>query len=270
VLPRVILVTYLIAFLFSALKGRAQDSHESDGIQIIHIYPHDQDAFTQGLTYVDGHLYESTGRNGKSSIRMVDLTTGKVLQRYDLPAEYFGEGLTDWGNDLLQLTWKHETGFVYDRFTFMEKRRFHYKGEGWGLTHDNKYLIMSDGTSTLRFLDPNSFAQVKHLSVTDERGRPVSELNELEYVRSEIYANVWHMDRIARISPRTGKLLGWIDLTGLIDKRELSDRDAVLNGIAYDRSANRLFVTGKLWPKLFEINVVHRNAPPGAADRLRR
>ena len=260
-LARLILIFCLITIVSAGTAGGAQPSRQSDGYEVVHAYPHEPDAFTQGLVYVDRHLYESTGRNGKSSIRMVDLTTGKVLQHYDLPAEYFGEGLTDWGNELVQLTWKHQTGFIYDRFSFMEKRRFRYKGEGWGLTHDNKYLIMSDGTPVLRFLDPNSFAELKRISVRDERGRVVSEINELEYVRGEIYANIWHTDRIARISPRTGRVLGWIDLTGLMDKRELSDPDAVLNGIAYDASENRIFVTGKLWPKLFDIKIVHRQAP---------
>ena len=255
-----VLVCCFFALVLTVSNAAAQDSHRGDGYRIVHVYPHDPDAFTQGLLFVDGHLYESTGQNGKSSIRMVDLSTGKVLQNYDLPAEYFGEGLTNWGSDLVQLTWKAETGFVYDRFSFTRKRTFHYEGEGWGLTHDHKYLIMSDGTQALRFLDPNSLREVRRISVKDERGHPVSEINELEYVRGEIYANVWHMDQIARISPRTGKVLGWIDLTGLMDKRERTDPDAVLNGIAYDETGDRLFVTGKLWPKLFEIKVVHRNA----------
>jgi glutamine cyclotransferase len=230
------LVYCLVSLPFAALNATAQGSRQIDGYQIVHVYPHDPDAFTQGLVYVGGHLYESTGQNGKSSLRMVDLGTGKVLQHYDLPDQYFGEGLTDWGSDLVQLTWKAETGFVYDRFSFVQKLMFHYTGEGWGLTHDNKYLIMSDGTPVLRFLDPNSFVEVRRVSVTDERGRPVSDINELEYVYGEIYANVWHTNQIARISPSTGKVLGWIDLSGVMDKKELSDPEAVLNGIAYDRS----------------------------------
>jgi glutamine cyclotransferase len=204
---------------------------------------------------MDGHLYESTGLNGKSSVRMVDLTTGRVLQRYDLPSEYFGEGLTEWNGNLIQLTWKSETGFVYDSFSFALRRTFHYKGEGWGLTHDAKALILSDGTSVLRLLDPSSLREVRRLSVLDDRRQPVLNLNELEYVRGEIYANVWQTDRIARISPQTGKVLGWIDLSGLMETPP--NTDAVLNGIAYDAKGDRLFVTGKLWPKLFEIRVVH-------------
>lgn len=244
-----------MTLLFSASNLGAQNAHHHDSYKIIHIYPHDSGAFTQGLIFVDGHLYESTGQNGKSSVRMVDLTTGKVLQQYDIPAQYFGEGLTDWGDQLVQLTWKNDIAFVYDRFSFTEKRRFHYTGEGWGLTHNDRYLIMSDGTAALRFLDPNSFSEVRRISVKDEKGRLLSALNELEYVHGEIYANIWHMDRIARISPSTGKVLGWIDLTGLMDRKESSDPEAVLNGIAYDSRGDRLFVTGKLWPKLFEIKV---------------
>lgn len=226
------------------------------GYEIVHTYPHDSRAFTQGLLYVDGHLYESTGLRGQSSIRMLDLNTGRVLQKYDLPADYFGEGLTDWGSTLVQLTWQAHKGFVYDRFSFALLRTFAYDGEGWGLTHDDKQLIMSDGTSYLRFLDPKTFHQTRRIHVTTPSGEEIPDLNELEYVRGEIYANIWHSDRIARISPKTGKLLGWIDLGGLRDASTTSNPDAVLNGIAYDAKDNRLFVTGKLWPKLYEIKVV--------------
>lgn len=205
---------------------------------------------------MDGHLYESTGLKGHSSIRMVDLNTGRVLQKHGVPQEYFGEGLTDWGSSLIQLTWQAGIAFVYDRFSFAQQRTFYYKGEGWGLTHDQRWLIMSDGSAILRFLDPTSFRELRRVTVRDGGGHPVQQLNELEYIHGEIYANIWYSDRIARISPRTGKVLGWIDLAGLMDKRELSDPDAVLNGIAYDSAGDRLFVTGKLWPKLFEIKVV--------------
>jgi len=225
---------------------------------MVHAYPHDSKAFTQGLIFVDGHLYESTGLNGRSSIRMVDLASGTVLQKYDMPVEYFGEGLTDWGGSLIQLTWKAHKAFVYDRFSFSVLKTFPYEGEGWGLTHDGTRLIMSDGTAYLRFLDPKSFVETGRIHVTDAAGRAIEELNELEYIRGEIYANVWGTDEILRISPRTGKVLGWIDLSGIIDKRELSDPDAVLNGIAYDAKGDRIFVTGKLWPKLFEIKVKAR------------
>jgi glutaminyl-peptide cyclotransferase len=229
-----------------------------DGYEVVHVYPHDAKAFTQRLIYIDGRLYESTGLNGKSSLRMVDLTTGRVLQQHDVPSEYFGEGLTEWGSNLIQLTWQAHKGFVYDRFSFSLSRTFPYQGEGWGLTHDATQLIMSDGTQYLRFLDPKTFHETRRVKVTDENGRGVESLNELEYIRGEIWANIWQTDRIARISPRTGKVVDWIDLSGIINKEELQGSGAVLNGIAYDAVGDRIFVTGKLWPKLFEIRVVRR------------
>jgi glutamine cyclotransferase len=256
--PATALILFVWLAAASGAKAFAQSSVPVEHYQIVHVYPHDPDAFTQGLVYEDGHLYESTGRNGKSSIRMVDLSTGRVLQRYDLPMEYFGEGLTTWGTDLVQLTWTTATGFIYDRFSFALSRTFHYRGEGWGLTHDGKHLILSDGTPILRFLDPVTFREIRRISVADDSGNGLKNLNELEFIRGEIYANIWNSDRIVRISPRTGKVLGWIDLSGLIDKSKLADPDAVLNGIAYDSKQHRLFVTGKLWPSLFEIKVVHQ------------
>lgn len=241
-------------FVVIAMSATARPSaSDVEGYKVIRVYPHDPRAFTQGLLYVDGHLYEGTGLNGRSSIRMVELSTGRVLQKYDLPGEYFGEGLTDWGSTLIQLTWQSHKAFVYDRFTFSLLRTFTYEGEGWGLTHDQKQLIMSDGTSYLRFLDPESFRVVRRIHVVGKNGQGIEDLNELEYVHGEIYANIWHSDRIVRIAPKTGKVLGWIDLTGLMDKQQLPNGDAVLNGIAYDAKGDRLFVTGKLWPKLFQI-----------------
>ena len=250
-MPRLLLAVLCL----SAALALAQPAAHRDTFRVLHVYPHDPAAFTQGLVFVDGHLYESTGLPGRSSVRMVDLATGKVLQKYDLPAQYFGEGLTGWDSSLVQLTWQAHEGFVYDRFSLSLLRTFPYPGEGWGLTHDRTQLIMSDGTSYLRFLNPTTFKETKRIRVTDEAGHPVDQLNELEFVGGEIYANVWQTDEIVRISPRTGKILGWIDLTGIIDKRELSDPGAVLNGIAYDAATGRLFVTGKLWPKLFEIQI---------------
>lgn len=255
-LRRSLLVLGLLAITTSTTAKPA--ASDVLGYQIVHTYPHDPRAFTQGLLYVDGHLHEGTGLNGRSSIRMVDLNTGRVLQKYDLPFAYFGEGLTDWGSTLVELTWQAHKGFVYDRFTFSLLRTFTYDGEGWGLTHDETQLIMSDGTSYLRFLDPKSFKETRRIHVTDERGQGIDDLNELEYVRGEIYANIWHSEKIARISPKTGKVLGWIDLGGLTNKQQLTNPDAVLNGIAYDAKDKRLFVTGKLWPKLFEIKIVPR------------
>jgi glutamine cyclotransferase len=253
---RILLAAFLCTALIPDTVADAAPPDHMDSYQIVHVYPHDADAFTQGLVYLDGKLYESTGRNGRSSLRMVDLSTGRVLQRYDLPVEYFGEGLTNWGSDLVQVTWKTGTGFVYDQFSFALRRTFHYEGEGWGLTHDEKALILSDGSPTVRFLDPTSFREIKRISVHDGTGHPVMNLNELEYIHGEIYANIWQTDKIVRVAPQTGRVLGWIDLTGLMDKRELAESDAVLNGIAYDAKGDRLFVTGKLWPKLFEIRVV--------------
>ncbi len=237
----------------------AQISAPTDSYQLIHTYPHDPKAFTQGLIFVDGHLYESTGLTGRSSLRMVDLTTGNVLQKHVLPPDIFGEGLTDWGSTLIQLTWTSHKAFVYDRFSFSLQQTLSYKGEGWGLTHDETQLILSDGTANLTFLDPKSFRVIRKLRVTDQSGHAVDNLNELEYLRGEIYANVWQTDEIIRISPLTGKVLGKIDLKGIIDKRDRQGEGAVLNGIAYDKTSDRLFVTGKLWPKLFEIKVTtHR------------
>lgn len=255
---RISLLVWFCCLLAISANAQPPTSAYTDTYQTIHTYPHDAAAFTQGLIYLDGHLYESTGREGQSSIRMVELATGRVLQKYDLPGEYFGEGLTDWGSDLLQLTWKAHKGFVYDRFSFSPRGTFAYEGEGWGLTHDGTQLIMSDGTAYLRFLDPKTFRVKRRMKVVDEAGAPVENLNELEFVKEEIWANIWHSNDVVRVSPRTGKVVGRIDLSGIIDPRELGDAEAVLNGIAYDSAGDRLFVTGKLWPKLFEIKVVPR------------
>ena len=221
--------------------------------RIVHTYPHDADAFTQGLEYAGGFLYEGTGLNGRSSIRKVKFETGDVVQQRRVGREHFGEGITIWKNDLFELTWQSQVAIVYDSRTFVPRRTFSYTGEGWGLTHDSASLIMSDGTSALRFLDPETFRERRRVSVTDG-GAPVKLLNELEFVKGEIYANVWTTDFVARIDPATGHVTGWIDLRGLLLPRERVS-DAVLNGIAYDAEHDRLFVTGKLWPKLFEIKL---------------
>ena len=241
--------------LLITLCGMLHPCLADDSYRVLHAYPHDAQAFTQGLIYLDGHLYESTGLVGRSSLRMDELASGQVLQEHDIAAPLFAEGLTSWGATLVQLTWQAHTGFVYDRATFKLLRTFHYEGEGWGLTQDGQHLILSDGTASLRFLNPSSFAVERTLAVSDH-GKPVDQLNELEYVHGQIYANVWMTNRIARISPTTGEVLGWIDLSGLLPVVEQSSSDAVLNGIAYDAQHDRLFVTGKLWPKLFEIRMM--------------
>lgn len=223
------------------------------GFLAVNSFPHDPEAFTQGLIYRDGFLYESTGLNGKSSLRKVTLDTGKVVQKTDVEQKYFAEGLTDWDGHLLQLTWQTNVGFVYDLAKFGLQRTFKYSGEGWGLTHDDTRLMMSDGTSRLRFLDPMTFAETGGVDVTDG-GRPVAQLNELEFVNGEVYANIWQTERIAIIAPDSGHVTAWLDLTGLRSNGGRAGDD-VMNGIAYDAAGDRLFVTGKLWPQLFQIRV---------------
>jgi glutamine cyclotransferase len=223
------------------------------GYTVVNSYPHDPQAFTQGLIFRDGVLYESTGLNGQSSVRKVRLETGEVLQRYNVDARYFAEGLTDWGNRLIQLTYTTKIGFVYDLATFTLQRTFDYTGQGWGLTRDQKRLIMSDGTSALRFFDPETLRETGRVTVREE-GRPLENLNELEWVKGEIFANVWLTDRIAIISPESGRVSAWLDLAGIRGPVRTSTDD-VLNGIAYDAAGDRLFVTGKLWPRLFEIRI---------------
>ncbi|MFN2480287.1 MAG: glutaminyl-peptide cyclotransferase, partial [Pyrinomonadaceae bacterium] len=225
--------------------------------EIKNVYPHDRAAFTQGLLYKDGVLWEGTGQYGASSLRKVDLKSGRVIKMVSVPSEFFGEGITVFKDKVFQLTWQNHKGFIYSPGDFVKTGEFKYAGEGWGLTHDSDSLIMSDGTNQIRFLDPETFAVRRTVSVT-EQGRPVSELNELEYVRGEIYANVWQTDRLVRIDPKTGSLTGTVDLAGLLPE---ADRDAdtdVLNGIAYDEAGDRLFVTGKLWSKLFEIRLIKK------------
>ena len=223
--------------------------------EVVRSFPHDSHAFTQGLLFRDGFLYESTGRNGESSLRKVEIETGKVVQRLGLGRQYFAEGLAAWGEQLVQLTWDTNIGFVYDRATFKQQRTFTYQGEGWGLADDGTRLVMSDGTPTLRFLNPETLAEVGRVRVLDGPAA-VDHLNELEVVKGVIFANVWLTDRIAIIAPASGKVTAWLDLKGLMPAQ--SDGNAVLNGIAYDAARDRLFVTGKLWPRMFEIRVVRR------------
>jgi glutamine cyclotransferase len=244
----------LLAAVLSFCRAR---SVPHQNYRIVHQFPHDPKAFTQGLIYLNGALYESTGLQGRSSLRKVDLETGRVLQQLKIPGRFFAEGLTSWQEQLVQLTWQSHIGFVYSVFSFEKLREFSYSGEGLGLTHDAKSLIMSDGSDTLRFLDPVTYQTVRTLHVTAD-GTAVINLNELEYVRGEIYANIWQTDTIARISPVTGEVTHWVDMTGLLSASDLVTQPDVLNGIAYDSKGDRLFVTGKLWPKLFEIKIVDR------------
>ncbi len=224
------------------------------GYEVVNVYPHDPGAYTQGLEFHDGKVLESTGEEGRSSLRVVDLPTGNVIKRITVPRPYFAEGLTLLNGKIYQLTWQHQKGFIYDANSFEKIGEFKYYGEGWGLTHANGQLVISDGSNRLRFLDPETFQVKKTISVLDN-GSPIQQLNELEYVNGEIWSNVWHEDRIARINPENGQVVGWIDLKGLLAPNEVSDPEAVLNGIAYDEQNKRLFVTGKLWPKLFEIRI---------------
>jgi glutaminyl-peptide cyclotransferase len=226
-----------------------------DGYRIVREYPHDPTAFTEGLFYLGGRLYESTGLNRQSTIREVRLDDGKVLRSVSIAPQYFGEGIVNWGPDILSLTWQDGIGFRWNRADFRQKGQFRYMGEGWALTQDGKNVIMSDGTSELRFLDPQTMAERRRLKVT-YKGEPVERLNELEYVKGEIFANIWMGRRIARIDPKTGRVKGWIDLAMLAAENANGDPDSVLNGIAYDARGDRLFVTGKNWAKLFEIKIV--------------
>jgi len=235
------------------------------GYEVVNTFPHDPEAFTQGLVFHEGVLLESTGLERRSTLRRVELRTGKVLQKVEVPPYFFAEGLTLLGGRLYQLTWKGEKGFIYDPQTLAKTGEFAYEGEGWGLTHDGDSLILSDGSDRLRFIDPNDYRVRRTVDVTD-RGRPVEELNELEYVKGEIFANVWHQNRIARIDPQTGRVRGWIDLAGLLRPGEAANPEAVLNGIAYDEGGDRLFVTGKLWPKLFEVRLKQRQAGTGIKE----
>ncbi|MDX1931707.1 MAG: glutaminyl-peptide cyclotransferase [Capsulimonadales bacterium] len=223
--------------------------------RVVKSYPHDVNAYTQGLIVRDGTFYESTGLVGKSSLRHVEIETGKVLKKVAVDRPYFGEGLNEMGGKLYQLTWQHEIGFIYDKKTFERIGEFRYEGEGWGLTDDGTHLILTDGTNNIRFLDPKSFAVKRTISVFDGL-TPLKNLNEVEYINGEIFANIYQTNSIVRIDPKDGAILGWIDLTGLLPESDRTDQTNVLNGIAYDASKKRLFVTGKLWPKVFEIELV--------------
>lgn len=261
-------VSFLSACHAGAVIGKFQNGQEQTRLkapfrireysyEVVNSYPHDVDAFTQGLVFHEGALYESTGLNGKSSIRQVDLQTGQVIRKLDVPSQYFAEGLAIMNGRAYQLTWLSQFGYIYDLSSFDVLKTFNYPGEGWGLTHDGRSLIMSDGTNRLRFLDPESFELQRVISVYDG-STPVNYLNELEYIDGEIYANVWQSNRVAIIEPGGGRINGWIDLRGLLKPEDRTGPVDVLNGIAYDADHKRLFVTGKLWPKLFEIRLAQR------------
>ena len=225
------------------------------GYRIVHVYPHDPTAFTEGLFYLGGRLWESTGLNGRSQIREVRLEDGKILRSVSVDSRYFGEGIVDWGADIVSLTWQGGIGFRWRRSDLRQTGSFHYPGEGWALTRNGRDIIMSDGTPQLRILDPATMAERRRINVTDQ-GHPVSHLNELEWVKGEIFANIWLTTRIARIDPASGRVKGWIELGPLVALHIFGDEDSVLNGIAYDQARDRLFVTGKNWPHLYEIALV--------------
>ncbi|PZU08080.1 MAG: glutamine cyclotransferase [Sphingobium sp.] len=238
----------------ACIFGLAAPAHADTPWTLVKTYPHDPGAFTEGLFYLDGALYESTGLEGRSDIRKVALKTGKVLERRALDSRYFGEGIVNWKDRIVSLTWRHRQGFVWSLAGFRPLSGFRYEGEGWALTQDGRHIIMSDGTAQLRFLDPDTLAETRRITVT-WNGRPVDRLNELEYVRGEVWANIWYDTKIARIDPGTGAVIDWIDIAALKKAAGASDSEAVANGIAYDAASDRVFVTGKYWPKLFEIRV---------------
>jgi glutaminyl-peptide cyclotransferase len=256
-----ILAAALAASMFSSSTRAPIPEY---GYEIVHIFPHDGTAFTEGLLYRDGFLYESTGLPGRSSIRKVRLETGQVVQQRTVPRPYFGEGIVAQKNRLIQLTYTTQIGFIYDLDTLTLRGTFHYPGQGWSMTQDGKHILMDDGTPEIRFWNSETLQEISRIRVT-ANGEPVENLNELEWVNGEIYANVWHTDRIARINPASGKVVGWIDLTGLLPKADFLPEpegvEQVLNGIAYDSKQNRLFVTGKYWPKLFEIQLYRKPHP---------
>jgi glutaminyl-peptide cyclotransferase len=258
-------IAVLRGAMFGALFWAAMPSRAAVQLysyEVVHTYPHDPTAFTEGLFYLNGFLYESTGLEGHSTIRKERLETGEVLQKHDVPAKYFGEGIVNWNNHLISLTWQSHVGFVYDLASFKLLRQFHYEGEGWALTQDGKQLLMSDGTSEIRLFNPVTLVPVGRIQVTLD-GKPVNNLNELEWVKGEIYANLWQTNWVLRIDPHTGQVVGAINLSGLLAPSDIvPGQTDVLNGIAYDAKGDRLFVTGKNWPKLFEVRIYKAGGGP--------
>jgi glutaminyl-peptide cyclotransferase len=251
--------TVILALLTALSMASSALAAPVAGYKVVAKYPHSTESYTEGFFYLDGLFYEGTGLKGHSEVMAIQPETGKPLQTLDLPPQYFGEGIINWGPNLYEWTWQSHICFVYDRFTLRLIKQFTYTGEGWGMTRTAKEIITSDGTATLRFRDPNTFQETRHIVVKDG-SKAIDQLNELEYIKGEIYANIWHEDRIVRISPKDGHVIGWIDLTGLLPDNLKVNNEAVLNGIAYDARHDRLFVTGKQWPTIFEIKVVKQTA----------
>jgi len=250
----VVMVLVIGTVTYVLLTSRLNPAALHYTYDVVNVYPHDVGAFTQGLVFDDGALYEGTGLYGQSSLRRVELETGTVLQSYNLSDEFFGEGVTVFGDKIVQLTWRSNKGFVYDKYSFDLLAEFSYPTEGWGITYDGSRLIMSDGSANLYFLDPVSFERIRQVEVRDVEAGAVANLNELEYVEGYVYANIWYDERIAVIDPGSGQVVRWIDLSGLRDL--VSPGADVLNGIAFDVEGDRLFVTGKRWSKLFEIDLI--------------
>ncbi len=255
-----VVIISLLINLFYTISCASPKTIPIYSYKIIQSYPHDPQAFTQGLVFEDGFLYEGTGLYQFSSLRKVDLETGNVLQIRENPDQFFGEGITIFGNKIIQLTWQSKIGFVYDKNTFNLLQEFHYPYEGWGITHDGKHLLISDGTSTVHFLDPDTFKEIGKIEVY-ENNTPVTRINELEYIKGKIYANIWQTDLIAIINPLNGSITGWVDLRGILSDRDFIERIDVLNGIAYDEIGERLFITGKFWPHIFEIELIEIKKP---------
>jgi glutaminyl-peptide cyclotransferase len=253
-LRNLVLVFALVASLSAAHSASAAPIYS---YSVVAKYPHATESYTEGFFYLNGVFWEGTGRNGRSAVLATDPKTGKVLQRRDLPAQYFGEGIVDWGPNIYEWTWKSQVCFVFDRATLQPVKQFTYTGEGWGMTRTATEIITSDGTATLRFRDPNTFQETRHIVVKEDNIN-VDLLNELEFIKGEIYANIWHSNMIVRISPKDGHVIAWIDLTGLLPADQQIDAESVLNGIAYDPQHDRLFVTGKQWPTIFEVKIVPR------------
>ncbi|PIQ89127.1 MAG: glutamine cyclotransferase [Candidatus Omnitrophica bacterium CG11_big_fil_rev_8_21_14_0_20_42_13] len=253
-----VLVLIFFAASYTFAEG-ARDEAESYAYKVINAYPHDKNAFTQGLSYDDGFFYESTGLSGASSLRRIEPSTGNILRQRKIEGEFFAEGMTIHQNRIIQLTWKSRKGFIYDKDSFELIGVFNYPFEGWGITHDGKYFILSDGSATLRFLNLNTFEEAYKLEVRDESGSAIFGLNELEYIEGKIYANIWKTDKVAVISPDSGRVCAWLDLSGLRQFNKGQIKIDVLNGIAYNNKTRHLYVTGKLWPNIFEIKLIGKN-----------